>query len=82
MFFTKVFRESLIEKTIGFSAAGAAAVLAPHVSDFFTDVPWVSVVSAAVTGGVLGALTGLASLKVGPGKDNGNTSFNSKIVAG
>jgi hypothetical protein len=30
---------------------------------------------------VLGALTALASLKVGPGKDNGTASFNPKIVA-
>jgi hypothetical protein len=79
--FSRTFWESAEEMAAGFAGAGAVSQLAPHASDLFTNVPWASVASGAGIGAVLGVLTALASLKVGPGKDNGTASFNPKIVA-
>jgi hypothetical protein len=79
--FTRTFWQSLMEQAIGFASTGVVVALSPHATDLFSSVPWANVASGAAIGAVLGVATGLASLKVGPGKDNGNASFNSHIVA-
>lgn len=72
-----IFWESTAENVVGGAAAGAAAVLAPHVTDLFTSIPWAQAGSGAAVGAILALLVALGSLRT----PNGTASYNPQVVA-
>lgn len=69
------------ENATGAAAIGAGTVLGAAHAHYLSDVPWYMLLSAAGLGALASLLKSIASVCIGPGRDNGTASNVPSVIA-